>query len=189
MNEVSKKVILALLCAGLIAAIYFVASRPKQPVDSPGSSVPATSLEKEICEKLSAQNDSCKRFFLYDPDTRFVFVENSSGILPAFTNKEFTAFTKFIYPELNFQEFKEEASDRGPIIWQVNNKVQKNVSLIYGFATSEAKTIIINSEGNRQPHRVFVRDNLWAWYMVTSNKVKLPVKATVYDENGKVISE
>jgi hypothetical protein len=103
-------------------------------------------------------------------------------------NKGFTDLKKFIYAEMDFQEFNEEKEKRGPIDWRAKNNVQKDFSVIYGFAEDEAKTIDINSEGNRQPNRFFVRDNLWVWYVtLQTDKVKLPVKITVYDADGQII--
>lgn len=78
--------------------------------------------------------------------------------------------------------------ERGPIDWRTNNKVSKDFSIIYGFAEDDAKTIVINSEGNIQPNRFFVRDNLWVWYITfQKDKVTLPVKVTVYDADGQII--
>ncbi|MDR7001395.1 hypothetical protein [Neobacillus niacini] len=187
----SKKILIAALCMGIIVVIYFFAPRPTSPTKptiSASPTIPATSLEERICERVLAQFGDCKKILLFDPNSNLVFAESSSGIIPVLTNKRFTDFKKFIYPMLDFQEFNEEKVERGPISWQAENNVQKNFSVIYGFAEDDAKTIIINSEGNIQPNRFFVRDNLWVWYVAfQKNKVKLPVKVTVYDADGKII--
>jgi hypothetical protein len=89
---------------------------------------------------------------------------------------------------LDFQEFREETIERGPLDWRAKMNVQKNFSIIYGFAEDDAKTIIINSEGNVQPNRFFVRDNLWVWYApFLRDKVTLPVKVTVYNADSQII--
>ncbi|MDN4072931.1 hypothetical protein [Fictibacillus terranigra] len=184
----SKKWLLAVLCIGIIV-IYFFVSRLSSPSSPAPPDIPAASLEEQVCQRVADQDDDCKGIRLFDADSHLVFAESSTGITPALTNNEFTEFKKFIYPMLNFQEFNEERGDRGPIIWQVKNKVQKNLSIIYGFAEDEAKTIVINSEGNVQPNRFFVRDNLWVWYTTfQKDEVKLPVKVTVYDAKGNMIS-
>jgi len=182
---------IAVLCLGLVGVIYFLSSlpiSPTKPTISAKPSIPTSSLEESICERVNAQFGDCKRVLLFDANSKLVFVENSTGIFPVLTNKDYTKFNKFIFPMMDFQEFKEEKVERGPIDWRAKNNVQKNFSLIYGFAEDEAKTIVINSEGNIQPNRFFVRDNLWVWYvMIQKDKVKLPVKVTVYDSNGEII--
>ncbi|RXZ02751.1 hypothetical protein [Fictibacillus sp. S7] len=185
----SKKWVLAVLCIGVIVVIYFFVSRPSSPASPAPPDIPSTSLEEQVCQRVAEQDGDCKGIRLFDADSHLVFAESSTGITPALTNNAYTEFKKFIYPMLNFQEFNEERGDRGPIIWQVKNKVQKNLSIIYGFAEDEAKTIVINSEGHVQPNRFFVRDNLWVWYATfQKDEVKLPVKVTVYDAKGNVIS-
>ncbi|MFP7299042.1 hypothetical protein [Neobacillus niacini] len=178
-----KYILIAVLCLVVVISVtFFLSSTPTSPV------IPTTSLEKSVCERVSTQFGDCKRILLYDSKSNVVFAESSSGIIPVLTNKEFTGFKKFIYPEMDFQEFSEERGDRGPIDWRANHKVQKDFSIIYGFAEDAAKTIVINSEGNIQPNRFFVRDNLWVWYVTfEKDKVTLPVEVTVYDAGGQII--
>ncbi|WP_243357381.1 hypothetical protein [Bacillus litorisediminis] len=186
----SKKSLTAVLCLAIIAVIYFGALRLTSPTQPPilNPAISTTSLEERICERVSAQFGDCKKILLFDADSKLVFAENSSGIIPVLTNKGFTDFKKFIYPMLDFQEFNEEKEERGPIDWRAENNVHKNLSVIYGFAEDDAKTIVINSEGNVQPNRFYVRDNLWVWYVTfQKDKVKLPVKLTVYGEDGQII--
>lgn len=184
----SKKILIAVLCLGLVLVIYFLALRPTKPANSDITTIPTTSLEERICDRVSAQFGDCKKILLFDTNSNLVFAESSSGIIPVLTNKEFTEFKKFIYPMMDFQEFKEEKEERGPIDWRAENNVQKDFSVIYGFAEDDAKTIVINSEGNIQPNRFYVRDNLWVWYVTfQKDKVKLPVKVTVYNANGQII--
>lgn len=184
----TKKIVIASLCLGILVIIYLLTSRQTTPAKPSISAVPTSSLEERICEKVKAQFGDCKRIILFDTSSNLVFAESSSGIIPVLTNKEFTDVKKFIYPEMDFQEFKEEKEERGPIDWRAKNNIQKDFSVIYGFAEDEAKTIVINSEGNIQPNRFFVRDNLWVWYVILQkDKVKLPVKITVYDAEGQII--
>lgn len=187
----NKKIVMVALCIGIMVVIYFLASRPTnstKPTDSATPDIPTTSLEERICERVSAQFGDCKRILLFDAHSNLVFAESSSGIIPVLTNKEFTDFKKFITPMMDFQEFKEEAVERGPIDWRADNHVQKDFSIIYGFAHDDAKTIVINSEGNIQPNRFYVRENLWVWYATfQKEKVKLPVDVTVYDSDGQII--
>ncbi|WP_147534271.1 hypothetical protein [Bacillus marasmi] len=195
-----KKVLIAVLCLGVVFVISFFVLRPNpspskpisnninNPTTSPPASIHSTSLEESICEKVSKQFGDCKRILLYDSDNKIVFAESSAGIIPVLTNEEFTNFKKFIFPMMDFQEFKEEKVERGPIDWRVNNIAQEGLSIIYGFAEDEAKTIMINSEGNIQPNRFFVRDNLSVWYaIIRSKNIKLPVEVTVYNHDGKMI--
>lgn len=183
--KMGKKILIAVLCLGFILTVYYFASRPTKPIRP---SIPAVSLEEGICERVSAQYGDCKRILLFDADSHVVFAESSLGIIPVLTNKDFTEFKKFIFPMMDFQEFNEEKVERGPIDWRAENKVQKNLSIIYGFAEDKAKTIVINSEGNIQPNRFLIRDHLWVWYVTfQKDQVKLPVEVTVYDANGQVI--
>lgn len=186
----SKKILIAVLCLGLAAVICFLALRPIESDHSTNSAIntiPATSLEESICKRVSAQFGDCKKILLYDTHSNLVFIESSTGIIPVLTNKGFTKFKKFI-PIMDFQEFKEEKAERGPIDWRAKNNLQKDFSIIYGFAEDDAKTIVINSEGNIQPNRFFVQDNLWVWYVTfQKDKVKLPVKVTAYNANGQII--
>lgn len=190
-SEMIKNSLIAALCIGIILETYFLASRltvPAKPAISSSHMIPTVSLEKRICERVSAQFGDCKKILLYDTTSNLVFAESSSGIIPVLTNSDFTEFKKLIYPMMDFQEFKEEKEERGPIDWRVKNNVQKDLSIIYGFADDKAKTIVINSEGNIQPNRFFVRDHLWVWYVTLHNhKVKLPIKVTVYDADGQTI--
>ena len=184
----NKKVLFTVLGLGLIMLIYFLFSRPASPVKPDHVAIPTTSLEKSICKRVAAQFGDCKRILLYDAKSNLVFAENSSAIYPVLTNQEFTKFKKFIFPMLDFQEFREEKTERGPIDWRAKSNLQKNLSIIYGFAEDDAKTIVINSEGNIQPSRFFVRDNLWVWYVtIPKDEIKLPVKVTVYNANGQII--
>jgi hypothetical protein len=186
--EMIKKIVIAAPCLGILVIIYLLTSRQTTPTKPTISAIPASSLEERICEKVTAQFGDCKKILLFDASSNLVFAESSSGIIPVLTNKEFTDFKKFIYPEMDFQEFKEEKVERGPLDWRAKNNVQKDFSIIYGFAEDEAKTIVINSEGNIQPNRFFFRDNLWVWYVTfQKDKVKLPVKITVYDADGQII--
>jgi len=184
----NKKILIAVLCIGLGAVIYFLSSRPTKPAIPAKLNIPTTSLEESICERVTAQFGDCQKILLFDAHSNLVFAENSSGISPVLTNKEFTKFKQFIFPMMDFQEFKEEKVERGPIDWRAKNHIQKDLSVIYGFAEDEAKTIVINSEGNIQPNRFLVRDHLWVWYAVfQKDKVTLPVKVTVYNSEGQII--
>lgn len=174
-----RNILLIAAFALTVVVIYFIAARPSptKPII-----IPSTSLEESVCEEVSAQFGDCKRILLFDAQSHLVFAESSSGIIPVLTNNEFTDFKKFIYPILDFQEFKEEIQERGSITWQADNNVQKDFSIIYGFAEDNVKTIVITSEGNRQPNKFFLRDNLWVWYATfPKDKVKLPVEIEVYD--------
>ncbi|MGM0903549.1 MAG: hypothetical protein ACQEXB_20920 [Bacillota bacterium] len=183
----SKKMFIAILSLALVGVMYFAAFRPAKPAHTAINTIPVTSLEESICEKVAAQFGDCKRILLFDAHSNLVFAESSSGIIPVLTNNEFTEFKKFITPMMDFQEFREEKAERGPIDWRVDN-VQKDFSVIYGFAEDDAKTIVINSEGNVQPNRFYVRDNLWVWYaVIQKDKVELPIEVTVYNANGQVI--
>lgn len=186
----SKKFVIAALFLGLFAIIFFMILRPDVPSDSTNSaitSIPSTSLEENICERVTVQFGDCKKILLFDRNSNLVFAESTSGIIPVLTNKEFTEFKKFM-PIMDFQEFKEEKAERGPINWRAANHVQKKFSIIYGFAEDDAKTIVINSEGHIQPNKFFVRDNLWVWYVTfPKDKVTLPVKVTVYNADGQMI--
>ncbi|MBM6619076.1 hypothetical protein [Bacillus suaedaesalsae] len=187
----SKKIILAALSICLLIVFYLFASRPISPVKPTipaSSSIPALSLEERVCEEVSVKFGDCKKIHLFDANSKLVFAESSSGIIPVLTNEDFTEFKKIINSTLDFQEFKEEKGDRVPIDWRAKNNVQKDFSVIYGFAEDEAKTIVINSEGNIQPNKFFVRENLWVWYVTfQKDKVKLPVEVTVYGAEGQMI--
>jgi hemolysin-activating ACP:hemolysin acyltransferase len=185
--RMSKKTLVAILCLAIGLVIYFGAFRPANPVNTAITTMPTTSLEESICERVTAQFGDCKKILLFDTHSKLVFAESSSGIIPVLTNNEFTEFKTFIAP-MDFQEFREEKEERGPIDWRVDN-VQKDFSVVYGFAENDAKTIVINSEGNVQPNRFYVGDNLWVWYLVfQKEKVDLPVEVSVYDDNGQMIS-
>lgn len=186
--KMSKKLFIAILSLALIGVMYFAVFRPAKPAQKAITTIPVTSLEESICEKVAAQFGDCNNILLFDTHSNLVFAETSLGIIPVLTNNEFTEFKKFITPMMDFEEFREEKAERGPIDWRVDN-VQKDFSLIYGFAENDAKTIVINSEGNVQPNRFYVRDNLWVWYVVIpKEKVQLPVEVTVYNANGQVIN-
>lgn len=192
----SKKILIALLSLGLIVLLYFLASRPGS---SPGSnSIPTTSLEEKICTKVAAQYGDCKKVILIDTDSNVAFAETGFGILPVLISKDHTEMVKMI-PGLDFQEFREEKEETGPITWRVENNVQKDFSIIYGFARDNAKTIIINSEGNIQPNKFFVRDDLagmsggsgtaalWVWYVTSKDEMIKPADVTVYGADGHII--
>ncbi|WML48935.1 hypothetical protein RCG23_02115 [Neobacillus sp. PS3-34] len=192
----SKKILIALLSLGLIVLLYFLASRPGS---SPGSnSIPTTSLEEKICTKVAAQYGDCKKVILIDTNSNVAFAETGFGILPVLISKDHTEMVKMI-PGLDFQEFREEKEETGPITWRVENNVQKDFSIIYGFARDNAKTIIINSEGNIQPNKFFVRDDLagmsggsgtaalWVWYVTSKDEMFKPADVTVYGADGHII--
>lgn len=167
----------------LVVIIYFTVVRLPQSTQSSISSVPKISLEEDVCKEVARKFGDCK-ILLFDATSHLVFAETHSGIIPVLTNKQFTEFEKFIYPMMDFQEFKEEKNERGSIDWRVD----KDSSMIYGFAEDNAKTIVINSEGNVQPNKFFVRDNLWVWYVTfQKDEVTLPIEVSVYDADGKMI--
>lgn len=194
--EMSKKILIALLSLGLIVVLYFLASRPGS---SPGSnSIPTTSLDEKICTKVAEHYGDCKKVILIDTDSNVAFAETGFGILPVLISKDHTEMVKMI-PGLDFQEFREEKEETGPITWRVENNVQKDFSIIYGFARDNAKTIIINSEGNIQPNKFFVRDDLagmsggsgtaalWVWYVTSKDEMIKPADVTVYGADGHII--
>lgn len=179
-----KNSVIVVLLFALIIVVYFWGPRPAKPSSF---TVPTTSLEENICEKAATQFGDCNKILLFDSNSNLVFAETSVGIVPALINKEFTKSEKFI-PIMDFQEFKEEVGDRGPLDWRVANKIREDLSIIYGFAEDDAKTIVISSEGNVQPNKFYVRDNLWVWYATfEKEKIKLPVEVTAYDESGQVV--
>ncbi|WP_066253933.1 hypothetical protein [Neobacillus drentensis] len=192
----SKKIIIALLCLGLIVVLYFSAFRSGSRPDS--NTIPTTSLEESICAKVEAQNEDCKKVILIDTVSNVAFVETEFGILPVLISKDHTKMVKMI-PGLDFQEFREEKEENGPITWRVENNVQKDFSIIYGFARDKAKTIIINSEGNIQPNKFYVRDDLagmsggsgtaalWVWYITSKDEMIKPADITVYGSDGHLI--
>lgn len=184
-----KKLFIAVLCLAAAAggAVYFWSTRPAEP-DS--FTAPVPSLEQAVCEKVTREAGDCKRIVLFDRDANLVFAETGTGILPVLTNEEFTAVKTFIFPMMDFAEFKEERGDRGPIDWRVAANIDHDLSMIYGFAEDEAKTIVINSEGNIQPNRFYLRDHLSVWYvLVKKEAVQLPIEVTVYDANGQKIAD
>ena len=100
----SKKILAAVLCLGLIVVLYFSASPP----DTGPGSIPTTpSLEEDICTKVAAKYGECKKVILIDIDSNVAFAETGSGILPVLISKDHNKIVKIIYPELNFQEFRE----------------------------------------------------------------------------------
>ncbi|WP_062232323.1 hypothetical protein [Fictibacillus sp. FJAT-27399] len=155
-------------------------------------------MEDIICSKVSAKHMECKQIRLIDMNSNLAFVETEFGILPVLISKDHTEMVKMI-PGLDFQEFREEKEENGPITSRVGNDIQKDFSILYGFARDKAKTIIINSQDNIQPNKFFIRDDLagmnggpgtaplWFWYVTSKDKIKLPVKSTVYDSNGHII--
>jgi len=181
--------LVAILCLALVGVMYFGMFRPAKTANTTAiSTIPSTSLEESICENVTAQFGDCKKILLFDTNSKLVFAQSSSGIVPVLTNSEFTEMKKFISPMMDFQEFREEKVERGHLDWRVNNQVQKNFSLIYGFVEDDVKTIVINSEGNVQPNRFYAHDNLWVWYaVIPKNKVNMPVEVTAYHANGQVI--
>ena len=93
----SKKILIALLCLGLIVVLYFSAFRPGS---SPGSNnIPTTSLEETICAKVEAQNGDCKKVILIDTDSNVAFVETEFGILPVLISKDHTKMVKMIFQD------------------------------------------------------------------------------------------
>jgi hypothetical protein len=186
----SKKFLITFLCLGLIVVIYFLAARPS-PASTPAPThapIPGSkSLEDKICAQVSAHYGDCSKVIFTDMNSNIAFAEIESGILPVLISKDHTEMVKMIHPLMDFQDWKEERGDRGPISWQARNNVRKDFSMISGFAEDDAKTIFINSEGDIQPNKFFVRDNLWVWYITSKDKITLPVKVTVYDANGHII--
>lgn len=188
--KMSKNILVAILCLALVGVMYFGVFRPTKSANTTAIlTIPSTSLEESICENVTAQFGDCKKILLFDNHSKLVFAQSSSGIVPVLTNSEFTEMKKFISPMMDFQEFREEKVERGHLDWRVNNHVQKDFSLIYGFAEDDVKTIVINSEGNVQPNRFYVHDNLWVWYaVIPKDKVELPVEVMAYDDNGQKIN-
>lgn len=193
-----KKILITLLCLGLIVVFYFSASLPGSSPGPGSNSIPNTSLEEIICTKVAAQYGNCKKVILIDTDSNVAFAETGFGILPVLISKDHSDMVKVI-PGLDFQEFREEKEETGPITWRVENNVQKNFSIIFGFARDNAKTIIINSEGNVQPNKFFVRDDLagtsrgsgtaalWVWYVISKDEMIKPADVTVYGADGHII--
>lgn len=182
-----KKVIIAAICLVILATICIWILRPTSPVNF---TVPQPSLEKVVCDKVVAEIGDCKRILLFDRDSNLIFAETSDGIVPVRTNEAFTEFQDIIFPMMDFAEFNEERSDRGPIDWRVATNIDGKFSLIYGFAEDKAKTIVISSEGKIQPNRFYVHENLSVWYvLVNKAEIALPLDVTVYDDNGQKIDD
>lgn len=168
-----RKILVVLFWVGIAAVVYVSLSRP------------SPSMEEKVCAKLTAQyGQDCKKVIFIDGNLHLVFAEDDSGIMPVLMDKGFTEIIKLIHP-LDFQEYKEHNRS---IIWQADNKLQRDLSMIIGFASNDAKSIIINSEEGIQPNKFFVRDNLWFWYVTfNKNKITLPVDVTAYDEKGHIV--
>ncbi|WP_033829676.1 hypothetical protein [Bacillus andreraoultii] len=180
-----KKMIIAAICFVVLVIICIWVLRPTSPVNF---TVPQPSLEKTVCDKVSAEIGDCKRILLFDRDSNLVFVEASEGIVPVRTNESFTKVQNIIFPIMDFAEFKEEHSDRGPIDWRVATDIDGKSSFIYGFAEDEAKTIVINREGKIQPNKFYIRDHLSVWYvLIDKPEITLPLDVSVYDNNGQKI--
>lgn len=153
------------------------------PVPKPGSAA----LEDEIAEKVTAHYGEESKVIFIDTAANLAFIESKEGILPVLISDDHTKMVKMIHPIHSFQEWGEEQGERGPIGWRVENEVQKEFSVISGFAVNEAKTIILNSEGNQVPSKFRISEDLWVWYMTSKEPISLPVKLTVYDGTGRVI--
>lgn len=166
-----KKVLVAVLCLTFIAVVYFSASRPTAPLD------------QIVCDRLVEQYGDCEKIVLIDGNSNLVFADSEVGIISVLMDKDFTDIIKVVNP-LYYQEYNEENKS---LSWQAS-KLQKDLSLISGFASDDVKSIIINSEGDIQPNRFFIRDNLWFWYVTfPKDEVILPVDVTAFDVNGNMI--
>ena len=82
--------------------------------------------------------------------------------MPVLTNDDFTKIEKTLNP-LYYQEYKEEIGDRGPLSWQVNNKIENDFSMVADLVGDKVKTFVINSEDNTMPKKT--RDNLSFYYV------------------------
>ncbi|MBS4175079.1 hypothetical protein [Bacillus sp. FJAT-49736] len=193
-----KNVFLVLLGLAIAVLLYFIVLRPETTSKQKSttsekftatSEVSTDALDNKICAQLSNQSDVPAKIDFIDVKSTLVFCENDIGVMPVLVNKDFTEVKKAFHA-LDFGEFKEELADRGYIAWQADSEPKGKFSLISGFATDKVRTIIINSENDTVPNRLYIRDNLWFWYYpFAKEKVNMPVKVTAYDADGNDTTE
>jgi len=193
-----KKLFFILLGLVLIALICFTVwnrtAAPKERIstfekNNSAIEVSPTKFEDKFCAQLSSSSDVPAKIVFIDVKSKLVFCENNIGVMPVLANKEFTDFKRAL-GTLDLQEFGEELVEKGYISYAVDSLPNENFSMISGFATDKVKTIVINSEGNIQPNRFIIGDNLWFWYATFhKEKVNMPPKVTSYDAKGHKLTD
>lgn len=181
-----KKIFISIIALLLLITVFFLLSQRSK---HESSNVLTAALKENICKEVKAKIGDCQRILLYDADSHLVFVESSFDVVPVLIDKNGTDLKKIIYPTMDFQEFKEEKTEIGPIDWRVSNNVQRNFSIAYGFVDKDIKTIVINSEGNKEPKRFPIRDDLSGWYFIKKDKIKTPLEVTAKNSKGQILED
>ncbi|MGY3715911.1 hypothetical protein ACWE42_10340 [Sutcliffiella cohnii] len=86
---------------------------------------------------------------------------------------------------INLEGFK----NAGAIFdWRGTESESEDHYILFGLASDEVKSIIIESEGSSQPNKIYIGDGVWLWYLELETKMKLPIVIKALDENGNLLN-
>ncbi|WP_096153285.1 MULTISPECIES: hypothetical protein [Bacillus] len=146
----------------------------------------AQSLEKMLCSQIIKEDSECLKIFHVDNQSNLVVYQNNTHIMIARMNESYSKVEN-LSGGVGFQSFKETGDS---FLWQGSEYSTDESPKIYGLARDEVKSIIIESEGNKQPNRIYVGDGISLWYveLTDSNRLNLPITIKAYDEKGELLN-
>ena len=147
---------------------------------------PAQSFEDTLCNRIVKLDSACSKVFYVDNQSNLVIYQNDSYIRVAKMNESLSKVEELaggfnLHTFLNAGDF---------LNWSGNEYSSGEPPVISGLARYDVKSIIIESEGNIQPNKIYVGDGIWFWYveLIDSEKMNLPITIKAYDEKGEQLN-
>ena len=147
---------------------------------------PAQSFDDTLCNRIAKLDSACSKVFYVDYQSNLVIYQNDSYIRLAKMNESFSKVEELaggfnLHTFLNTADF---------LNWTGNEYSSGEPPVISGLAKYDVKSIIIESEGNIQPNKIYVGDGIWLWYveLIDSEKLNLPILIKAYDKNGEQLN-
>lgn len=142
------------------------------------------SVQEKICKVLKKADFGCEEVFHIDLQTNLVFYQNDTNLMFAMIEDTINK-VRHVSGFINLDGFK----NAGAIFdWHGTESESEDHYILYGLASDEVKSIIIESEGNTQPNKIYIGEGIWLWYLVLESKMKMPIIIKALDENGNLLN-
>ena len=143
-------------------------------------------FEDKLCNQIAKLDSACSKVFYVDNQSNLVIYRNDSYLMLAKMNESLSK-VEDLAGGVDLQSFL-NASDF--LIWKGNEYSSGESPMISGLARYDVKSIIIESEDNIQPNKIYVGDGIWFWYveLIDSEKLNLPITIKAYDKNGEQLN-
>lgn len=142
------------------------------------------SVQEKICNAIKKAEFGCEKVLHIDLQTNLVFYQNDTNLMFAIVDDTIQK-GRHVRGFINLEGFK----NAGAIFdWQGTESESEDHYILYGLASDEVKSIIIESEGSSQPNKIYIGEGIWLWYLELETKMNLPIAIKALDESGNVLN-